>query len=497
MRPIACWLALVTAVGVVAAADADRVGRLVAALSSPDFHEREAATHDLDQLGPAALDALRQAARCGDAETRRRAADLVDRIGRRVALARILNPTLVDLNYENAQLADAVADLARRTGLPITLHGDTAKHDGRTVTLAADKVTVWQALRLFCDRAGLHEWDGASQLPSTAGEKDGPTSRNDAVLIVGQTLARRGLQGPLALSARQTHLALIDGAGPSLPAHHAGSIRVRAVRAGLPVPVEVGKDSTVTLSVTAEQRLHIDGASDVRIERAIDDRGRDRVCRPVWIEPSEDREEMRRGRVPSQILNHKRGPVAVRIEPGDGPPKRLRELRGVVTVNVFTAEPVVDVPRPAEAIGRTVRAGAVGLTPVTVERASPTEWRVVAELRLPYGVRLEQPITWPILVPGRGGFGRPFGGIQFDEPEPVPITGNECQGLTLCDGTGRRFAAVTGCTEIVGLYADSFTVHVTATYRVPAGVEPARLGFSVHRPKLVDVPFCLRDITFP
>ena len=60
----------------------DAMDRIVARLGSDTFRDRETATRELDALGAAALDALRRAAGSTDPETRRRAADLIERINR-------------------------------------------------------------------------------------------------------------------------------------------------------------------------------------------------------------------------------------------------------------------------------------------------------------------------------------------------------------------------------------------------------------------------------
>src|SRR5438552_8800625 len=89
-------------------ASAERLPALIAGLGSGHFREREAASRELDALGEVALDALRQAVHSADPETRRRAADLIERINTRLTTARILAPTLVALNYKNTPLAEAV-----------------------------------------------------------------------------------------------------------------------------------------------------------------------------------------------------------------------------------------------------------------------------------------------------------------------------------------------------------------------------------------------------
>ena len=82
--------------------------------------------------------------------------------------------------------------------------------------------------------------------------------------------------------------------------------------------------------------------------------------------------------------------------------------------------------------------------------------------------------------------------------EPTAVGGDEYQGLTLEDAGGTRWQMTSGVTELVGLFAQSFTVRVTATARPPTpGAIPAKLVFLVRRPTAVDVPFVLRDVPLP
>src|SRR5262245_33107942 len=86
-------------------ASPERIQSLIDRLGSAQFREREAACRELDALGEAALDALRKAASAGDPETRRRAAELVERIDTRLTAARLLSPTIVQLDYKDTPLA--------------------------------------------------------------------------------------------------------------------------------------------------------------------------------------------------------------------------------------------------------------------------------------------------------------------------------------------------------------------------------------------------------
>ena len=88
----------------------DQVEQLVAQLGSPAYRERVAANRALDALGDAALDTLRRAAQSADAETRRRAAELVERIERRATTARLLAPATFALDIHQVTRNEAVAE---------------------------------------------------------------------------------------------------------------------------------------------------------------------------------------------------------------------------------------------------------------------------------------------------------------------------------------------------------------------------------------------------
>jgi hypothetical protein len=475
--------------------DDTQLRRLVAGLASPDFREREAATRELDRIGDRAVDALRGATQFGDAEARRRAGELVERIRRRQAAAHLLAPACVTLNYQKTPLIDAVADLAKRTGTPITVHGDPAHFEGRTVTVVSDKATYWQALDLFCHRAGLREWDGLSHLPQVLGDAATPL---DGVQVIGQMLVRRGQVSALTVPSPSGRIALLDGPVPASPGHLAGSVRVRALPHGVSFPADFGKDQFVVLRVTAEPRLRIDGASDLRIERAIDDHGRSLNGRAVWADPPDERDDWPRGtRPPPQVTERRAGPVAIRFARDDS--RRLRELTGVVTVQAFAAEKAVEVARPSEAVKRPIRSpDGVVFTIQAVEAADGGDVRLRAEVQLPYGVRLDLPVTGQIGGGNRNGFGRGWVAFQADDTEPAPAGGDDYQGLMLEDANGRRWAVTSGSTEVAGLFPQWFTVRMTATFHPPAtDADLARVVFRARRPVAIDVPFTLRDVPLP
>ena len=358
MRRFACLLLIMTAAALQAGDEPDYLRRLVGRLASSDFREREAATRELGRIGEPALEALRQAERSGDRETSRRAAELIERIGQRQAVNRILAPTLVTLDYENTPLTEAIADLGRRTGLAIVLHADNDKVAARSVTLFAEKLTAWQAIRLLCHRAGLHESDGGGLPPAVLADAPGPLA---GMLILGQMPVRRGQLGALTAPSPVTRIDLVDGPGQDPPTHDAGSVRIRIGPAATQTPSASNKEILVGLFVMAEGGLHVDGAADLRIDRAIDERGHERASRPTWpLVPDEPDDWPRGVRLPPQITERKHGPVAIRFEKDELPTRRLRELAGAVTIQAFAAEPIGDIVRPAA--GQSLRKGGVALT---------------------------------------------------------------------------------------------------------------------------------------
>jgi hypothetical protein len=390
-----------------------------------------------------------------------------------------------------------VADLSRRTGIPVSLYGDPVALGRRTVTLAAQKVTPWQALRLFCAQSGLHESDYRS--PSSppvplSGEEIGVAK--EGTLVLGQTLVRRGQLSAVTVQAPALQVDLMDGRVPELAAHFAGSVRVRAA----PVGLQQASSGTYTLFllVSGEPRLALEGPTDLRIERAEDDSGRSMGSHAIWPPPNEDHDDWPRGgRVPAIVTNRRRGPVAVGLEIGTGvTPKRLQELAGVVTLSTFPAEPVVTLSKPGEAEGRLVQSGNVAFTLKTFLRHTDGDVRITAEVRMPYGNRLDSPVAGLIGMPGRGRGA--WAGQQLFVEE-ARVTGDpDYQGLRILDAAGRRFEAVAGETAITGLFPQWYTVRITALLRPPSPeVEAAKLTFAIRRPVTIDVPFVLRDVPLP
>jgi hypothetical protein len=138
-------------------ADPEQIAKLIKQLGSDDFEEREKATKELEKLGGAALDALREASKSGEAEVKSRAASLLDKAERKAAAEKALAPTKVKLVFKDTPLADAIAEFGKKSGYTFQLHDPDKKMKDRKVTLDTGEVTFWEAFDKFCDKAGLVE----------------------------------------------------------------------------------------------------------------------------------------------------------------------------------------------------------------------------------------------------------------------------------------------------------------------------------------------------
>jgi hypothetical protein len=484
----------------------ERIQDLIDRLGSSQFREREAAGRELDALGGAALDALRKAAGAGDPETRRRATELAERIDTRLTAARLLTPTIVQLDYKDTPLAAAVNDLAKRTGAPIKL-ASTDAFAGRTVTVVSGPLPFWEALELFSRQAGLHEREDPfyreeiykTVIIGQAMPNGGNVVQRRAVFIDANTAANP--------SPAIRPFTLIDGPDTAGPADPTRSVRVRVSSTGAPSRVpNRGDDSIIPLHVSAEPRLLCPGACDVRITRAIDDQGQSLAASAVRPAADTDVEElifMANGALVPQWSPARPGPIAVRLKRGAKASKSLREFTGTVTTQLYVSDVVATLDRPAAAVGTTVS----GENDVTLKL---TDWsrHVGGEVRVTVEVQMPQVgVSAPAALRAQLQFRllaqlQPWGGVVNRQglgnaASPMsPASGTDYEGLSLEDSQGRRLPVVGGSQEVKST-PQGYVTRILASFRAEPDAEPARLVLTLPRPVLVDVPFTLKDVPLP
>jgi hypothetical protein len=475
--------ALLLALGLHAAEppSAARVAALIAELGSSRHEQREAATRALEAVGAPALGPLREARQHDDAEVRRRARLLVQTIERRTEAERLLQPGRVRLVYRDTPLRLALADFVRKTGFAVRLEGDGS----RPLTLDTGDTTVWDAVAQFCRQAGVTE------RPAAAGPLDlsqyDPWDRRVIDLDDLRDAARR--EQPLVFQ---------EEASPPLPTFQKGALRLRALPPdALPAgQARVAGETRFGLEVRLEPRLRLQAVLGLRVDRAVDERGRVLTQPAAAIAgagalaggPGEeillawDGESALPADLPGAT-----GPVTVRLRRAGQPSQRLKELRGVLALQVQgPEEPLVTVDdlRPGRAVqggdGSTVqvialRREAGGAVRLRVEVAPAARALFVA------GVPARM-----LLITGGRWRGR---GV----PVPPPVRAGQ---LTLFDERGRKVPLVSSTVPAVGSGGTAWDF--TLVYRPAAGQgEPARLVYTGRRAATVEVAFTLEDVPLP
>lgn len=272
-----------------------RIEQLIKQLDADRFEDREQAQNELAKIGPAALEALRAATKSPEAETRRRAADLVGQLEEALKASKQLAPKKVHLKLMEVSVVDAVADLSKQSGYPIQIDGDKAKLAQRKLTLDTGDISFWEAFDQLCQKGSLVEAGG-----------DGK--------VVGS-------------------LHVVDGTPVPLPTAYAGAVRVRVV----PDSVK-RKDGVVEmlLEMAIEPRFRqpkVLGAA--RVDTALDDKGQAVVA----LEKPEGK------------ATATRAPAALKL---DAQQQTLKELSGVVLFETVLADKVLIIDDVSKNVGKSV-----------------------------------------------------------------------------------------------------------------------------------------------
>lgn len=471
--------------------DAAPVARLIGQLGSPRFNEREEAGRALEDLGPIALEALRQATDERDPEIARRAAGLVRKIEKRQETSRLLAPLRVRLLYADTPLADAVEDLAKKTGFAIKLEGDKTLLADRTLTLDTGEVTFWEAWERFCAAAGVME-----RLPVPPAGNPAPQTYGTSVVIINgnMRITSSDVTRPESSEKEET-LSLVPGKPRSLPADRLGALRLTALP---PESILVGQQKVdgeilFGLEASLEPRLKWLRGLGLRIKRAVDDKDQSLTPRVASFgKPSAARGN------PTMFVNGQpyypedsapeTNPrhLPVRLQRAEKPSRRLKELTGTLIALVQgRTETLTTIENVLESTGQTVP-GAGGSSLKVVEAGRPDG----DELRLRVYVEAPPrglddgsyiPSTMMMMVNGRR--------IGNDTEEPL-----SGQNFALFDKKGRRVPTLRA--QMTGKRSGAAR-EFELTYQVEETAEPGRFAFIGRRTVVVEVPFTLQDVPLP
>jgi hypothetical protein len=324
---------------------------LVARLGSSRFSEREEAAHALEELGRDALPPLRAARSARDPEVRARATNLLDRI----ESALLVQPTQIQLDFQDRPLPEVVRAIGERTGMaPLLDPDDLEKLSGIRVSVrSVDPVPYWAAVDRVCAASG--------RLRTSLG----PASGGGRTTLPNIILFDPG-----------------DGARPPAPASDCGPFRARVlslhyqrdrlldVAPGVVGDVVSGEQFHAQIQVLAEPRLMIrQGSGNVRISEAIDDLGQSlRLSTPSLAGiPDDGLLEFNEFNAGGAVQTS----VALRYP--EKPGRVIRRLRGVIPVTVAARKPEpLEVPLVGSS-GKTFLGGDVSVAIHELKKLEPNE----------------------------------------------------------------------------------------------------------------------------
>lgn len=293
-------------------ASAALAARLVEMLGSADYREREDAARQLEGA-PDALTALRAALRHPSAETRRRAAVLVERLERRA----LTEPTRVTIRATDKPVLEVVQAIAAQAGVDVRPATLTA----RRVSVNLDGVPFWDAIEEVQRQSGCTVADqGDGGLVVSEGEADAPPGRT---------------VGPFRVSALSVTLNR--------------TLTLSAAARRNPGFVPLNEQLSLAFSVSAEPKVPLLGMGQPVLLAAVDDRGDSRLPQTAggpseWVEAHYHRQMFRQ--------TQQQGVLALGRGARDG--GRLRLLRARVPLTLLgkqRPDAVIDIA-PKQKAGR-------------------------------------------------------------------------------------------------------------------------------------------------
>jgi hypothetical protein len=481
----------------------------VRALAHPRYAEREKAARDLEAAGEPALKALRTAQTSTDEELRARAAVVAEKIDRAVRSKRLLAAPALALKFDRVPLAEAVAEVSRKTGFSLQL--DKGVDPRRPVTVDTGDVPFWQAVDDFCTAAGLTEADG----PAPAANAPQP----------GMSGRRLVYMNRLSGVPNQTHVRLVEGK-PEAPAATGRALRVRALPAGYGQNKydDAKGEVTLHLDVDPAPALTLQEVLGVEVRRAVADDRRALALAypaPAFTAPYGLEELLVAKQFviidgDLQVGTDTSSHFPVTLKAGGTRPRRLAELEGVVVARILApSEPVLTVPdvfgkgkgQSFTADRLTCRVTAAepnaarpsGLPPGFPKEFAPPVTKP-AEVPAAAAVRVRvtstagavnEFLSFPVQVKGRV---RPF--LRINRLSGEVATGTPEFQLRDADGKLLRVMA----TGLVDSTFDGMTLtqEVQLTFEKPAGgVEGISLSLNTRRSVVVEMPFVLKDVPLP
>jgi hypothetical protein len=233
------------------------------------FTLREQAMAELEAIGTPALEPLRQACKSRDAETSRRAAELVRRIEDQQVTALALAPKKLRLQLTDRPVLQAVEDLARQSGYVLLPQGDHSLVQDRKIQLDTGETTFWEALDQLGARGGVTLPPPAKPTPQTDAD-----SSERVVMVRGGKLRARMRVVHMPDPAQAQEPVYLHPGTPARHVSYAGAARVELHLEKLPED-KSGTVSQLIFDTAVEPRLqNFTVIGPPHLKRALDEHDR-------------------------------------------------------------------------------------------------------------------------------------------------------------------------------------------------------------------------------
>ncbi len=524
------------------------IPELVEKLGSPLFADRQKAADALVALGKPAEDAVRRATQGPDAERRRLATGVLKQIENRLLAEKLLGPTRLRLTLAEVPMRDALHYLASISGgQPLVLDFDVNDPNVRKkVTLDTGDTTFWEAFDQLCRTSGLVEhatappsWPQPSMLGAPVQRMQWgaqPMQGFGAPQFGGQ----QAVWPQLGMGYGASHdssgvIRLVAGKATRLLCAYAGGLRIRALRSNLisshgaaqsitswdPAmgqtatavsPADSSPRVALDLEVLHEARIQWQGITGVRVKTAVDDRGQ--LLTQVFDTTAIGVNGLPPAFVPlgSTYVPLGGGMQTVQLKCGSKSAKTIRELHGVVTVQMQTPVEVLmavaDALKPGTKAVRCNDGGRLQVMDASRDDFGYVRLRVrfdapsdVSPAPLTNAATTQQPLGMPPAMQGiqgrqfvlQGQF-QPVGNIVPGRGVPAFVSGPF--GLGLVDSRKQYCPVNLVNTEIKEVRGEQVVEYLlVSSSKIEAGA--AQCVFSGSRTVMLDVPFTLKDVPLP
>ena len=433
---------------------------LTTELGSPRFAQREAAELALGQLGRSAIPALRDALTSRDPEIRTRATAIL----RRIESAMLREPTLLQYDFAEVPIVEAIRTINEQGGLKLGLNPSVpAVWANRRVSLrSGGPVPFWTAVDALCAAGQLHYVFG--------GQSD--FEQGDSTFALYDDFApSHGIfedRGPFRIQLAslqyqsEVHLSTDAQLGDK-----PGRVGLEGQESATLHPL-TSRQFFLQMLVGAEPRLSLAPGGPVKILEAVDDQGRSLLLppRPQMIEHTSGY----LGINPSSLV-HLRLDLAYPPTPAT----RLKKIKGMIPLMVSTRKSNPMEVALANASSKSFSSGKVDITLGEIRLGGPDQ---VSTIELAIKVKDRDPLN--------------------DDPDAIDTDGLRTvaspQQLEVLDEAGRMIPWFPSSSFYNG---EETKLTLALLDRGMAPQVPTRIRYHELIRDRTEVPFEFRDLPMP